>query len=366
MLSLHVAELVVSFSVSYLAVRALDPIARRFGLLDHPHGRKDHALPTPVTGGLAVMLGVLATLPLLLPLSSAMIGFCLGATLLLVVGVLDDLHDLPWPLRIGAQCTAALILVHVGGVRAEHVGPLVGGTSIALGDFSVPFTVFITVGIINAVNMADGADGLAGSLTLVALVMLAAASMAAGNGGLFGHILPLIGAVAGFLMMNMRHPWQPRARAFLGNSGSAIIGFTLAWLAIHVSHSPGHPVSSILGPWLLAPPLIDCIVLMTRRLREGRSPFSADRGHMHHLLLDAGFPPSQVALLLAALSLLLGSLASVALYLDVPPPMLVVTFLGLIAAYYGFTLDRERAVLMLSSLRERTPASADEDLSVTD
>ena len=362
MWNIYLKAFFVSFSLAWLAVRALDPLARRIGLLDHPRGRKDHALPTPVTGGVAVMLGVFGTLPLLMPLSNAMIGFCLGAGLLLVVGVLDDLHDLPWLPRIAAQCTAALILVHVGGVRADHVGPLIGSTSIGLGSFSVPFTVFITVGIINAVNMADGADGLAGSLTLVALVMLAAASLVAGNQHLFAHIVPLIGAVAGFLMLNMRHPWQPRARAFLGNSGSAIIGFTLAWLAIHVSHSPGHPVSSILGPWLLAPPLIDCIVLITRRLREGRSPFSADRGHMHHLLLDAGFPPSQVALGLAGLSLLLGSLASCALYLGVPPSLLVFAFLGLIGAYHVFTLDRARAVRTLAGLRARIPRSASEKL----
>lgn len=361
MLGRYATELVISFAVSYLAVRFLDPIVRRYGWLDRPRGRKDHADPTPVTGGLAITLGVLAVLPLLRPLpGGALVAFCLGALVLLVTGVLDDLYDLPWIPRVVAQCVAALILVYVGGVRAEHIGPFDDGTMIALGGLSVPFTVFITVGIINAVNMADGSDGLAGSLALASLLMLAAVSAYAGNDTLVARIVPFIGAVAGFLVMNVRHRWQPHARVFLGNSGSAIIGFTLAWLAIRVSHWPGHPVSSILLPWLMAPMLIDCVALMSRRLLEHRSPFSADRGHMHHLLLDAGYSPSRVAMILAGLSLVLGLAAAIALYLDVRPSVLVVVYLALIAAHYWFTADRTRAVRFLVRLRTGAADDADE------
>lgn len=362
MLGRYATELVISFAVSYLAVRFLDPIVRRYGWLDHPRGRKDHAHPTPVTGGLAIILGVLAVMPMLRPLpeGALVVTFCLGALLLLVTGGLDDLYDLPWIPRVAAQCVAALILVYIGGVRAEHIGPFDDGTMIALGNLSVPFTVFITVGIINAVNMADGSDGLAGSLALTSLLMLAAASAYAGNDTLIGRIVPFIGAVAGFLVMNVRHRWQPHARVFLGNSGSAIIGFTLAWLAIRVSHTPGHPVSSILVPWLMAPALIDCVTLMGRRLLEHRSPFSADRGHMHHLLLDAGYSPSQVARILAGLSLALGLAAAKALYLNVRPSLLVVAFVALIAAHYWFTADRTRAVRFLALLRTGAADAADD------
>lgn len=352
---LYAAELLVSFVVAWSAVRMLDPLARRWGLLDHPRGRKDHAQPTPVTGGPAVMLGVLAALPLMAPFSNAVVAFCLGGMLLLVVGIVDDLYDLPWKPRVLAQCAAALIMVYVGGVRIEHIGPLFGHESLEVGWLSVPFTVFVTVGIINAINMADGSDGLAGTLVLVALAMLAAVCVVAGNDMLFGRILPLIGAVTGFLALNMRHPWQARARAFLGNSGSAVLGFFVAWLTVRVSHFPGHPVSSILLPWLVALPLIDCLVLMTRRVREGRSPFSADRNHMHHLMLDAGFTPTQAALLLGTVSVAFGAMAATALRADVPPMLLVIAFVLLIGVHYRMTADRDRAVALLRRMR-RMPA----------
>jgi UDP-GlcNAc:undecaprenyl-phosphate GlcNAc-1-phosphate transferase len=351
----YAAELLVSFVVAYVAVRLLDPVARRWGLLDHPRGRKDHALPTPVTGGPAVMLGILATLPLMAPMSRTVLAFCLGALLLLLVGIIDDRRDLPWKPRVLAQCAAALVMVYVGDVRILHIGPLFGHESLEVGWLSVPFTVFVTVGIINAIKMADGSDGLAGTLVLVALAMLAAVCVVAGNDVVFRRILPLIGAVTGFLALNMRHPWQPRARAFLGNSGSAVLGFFIAWLTVRVSHFPGHPVSSILLPWLVALPLIDCLVLMTRRVREGRSPFSADRNHMHHLMLDAGFTPTQAALLLGTVSLAFGAMAATALRAQVPPMLLVVAFVALIGVHYRMTANREWAVALLRRMR-RMPA----------
>jgi UDP-GlcNAc:undecaprenyl-phosphate GlcNAc-1-phosphate transferase len=288
-------------------------------------------------------------------MSRTILAFCLGALLLLLVGIIDDRRDLPWKPRVLAQCAAALVMVYVGDVRILHIGPLFGHESLEVGWLSVPFTVFVTVGIINAINMADGSDGLAGTLVLVALAMLAAVCVVAGNDVVFRRILPLIGAVTGFLALNMRHPWQPRARAFLGNSGSAVLGFFIAWLTVRVSHFPGHPVSSILLPWLVALPLIDCLVLMTRRVREGRSPFSADRNHMHHLMLDAGFTPTQAALLLGTVSLAFGAMAATALRAQVPPMLLVVAFVVLIGVHYRMTANREWAVALLRRMR-RMPA----------
>jgi UDP-GlcNAc:undecaprenyl-phosphate GlcNAc-1-phosphate transferase len=350
--SFHTAtEFVVSFGAATIAVLVLNPVARRLGWVDRPHGRKDHEVATPVTGGLAISIGVLLALPMGMTVPDAFYAFCLGSLVLLVVGILDDLRDLPWSLRLLAQCGAALIMVYMGNVRAEYIGLPGDPASIDLGILTVPFTVFITLGIINAVNMADGADGVASGVTLVSLALLGFVCVRVGNYELLDRIVILAGAVAGFFVMNMRNPWQPRAQAFLGNSGSTIIGLAITWLTVRISHTSGHPVSSILGPWLVAPPLIDCVVLMLRRVRQRRSPFSADRNHMHHLLLDAGFSPSQVALLLGGLTATLGMAAMGAIYEHVPQIVLVLVFLVLIGAYYMFTSDRERAVRSLNRLR---------------
>jgi UDP-GlcNAc:undecaprenyl-phosphate GlcNAc-1-phosphate transferase len=352
MSSFHTAaEFVVSFGAATIAVLALNPLARRLGWVDRPHGRKDHEVATPVTGGLAISIGVLLALPLGMTVPDAFYAFCLGSLVLLVVGILDDLLDLSWSFRLLAQCGAALIMVYLGNVRAEYIGLPGDPASIDLGILTVPFTVFITIGIINAINMADGADGVAGGVTLVSLAMLGFVCERVGNYELLDRIVILAGAIAGFFVMNMRHPWQPRAQAFLGNSGSTIIGLAITWLTVRISHTAGHPVSSILGPWLVALPLIDCVVLMLRRVRQHRSPFSADRNHMHHLLLDAGFSPSQVALLLAGLTALFGMSAMAAIYVHVPQIVLVLVFLMLIGAHYVFTGDRDRAVRTLYRLR---------------
>jgi len=222
---------------------------------------------------------------------------------------------------------------------------------------AVPFTVFITLGVINAINMADGCDGLAGGVALVTLALIGLTCVHVGNYAVFDRVLILGGAVAGFLVMNMRHPWQPRARVFLGNSGSTIIGLAITWLAVRVSHTAGHPVSSILVPWLVAPPLIDCVVLMFRRAAQKSSPFAADNGHLHHLLLDAGFTPAGVALTLMALTAALGLAAMIALRLHVPQAMMVAVFLLLIVGYYFFSRDRGHAVRRLTWLRQSFEAA---------
>ncbi len=335
-----------------LLVWMLHPFAYRHGLLDMPAGRKDHAYPTPVTGGLAIAAAVFVTLFAVNEYSAMIAAFTAASMLLIVVGLLDDAYDLRWWWRILSQISAGLIMVYWGGVRVDYVGPVFTDAPIVLGAWAVPFTLFATVGLINAVNMCDGADGLAGSLCLVALLMLGAAALYAGNHQLFAWLLPIISAIAVFLMFNMRFPWQRRAKVFLGNAGSAFLGLTIAWVAFRLTQNTSHPVSPVLAPWLLAVPLIDCLVLIVRRLKLGRSPFHADRDHLHHLLLDAGFKPTQVAVGLALVSLLLGSIAALVLRTKLGNEThLVIGFVALTVGYYWLTSQRLRAVQTFERLR---------------
>jgi UDP-GlcNAc:undecaprenyl-phosphate GlcNAc-1-phosphate transferase len=321
------------------------PAARRFGMVDHPGGRKDHVGSIPVIGGLAIFLAVLVSyLAFETGMSRATVAFVGCALLMVAVGQLDDHRDLHWSWRIGAQSVAALVMIYVAGVEATNLHDVFGFTGSNIGLFSVPFTVFIVVGVINALNMSDGVDGLAGTLSLVSLMLFTGFALYAGDIMLAERLLALGAAVVGFLLWNFRLPWQPRARVFLGNGGSMLLGFVIAWASVRLTQNPVHPVSPVLGPWTLALPLIDCVSLMFRRWREGRSPFSADRHHMHHMLLDAGFKPTAVVLLLGGLSLALGAGAAIAVKLGVYRPLMVVVFLMLLAAWYVFSSDYERAV----------------------
>ena len=296
----------LALATTSLILWLLQPVARRLNLLDHPAGRKDHLAATPVTGGLAILIGCVVSFFAVQTSSYSILAFCGAGLLLVIVGVYDDLHDIRWYWRILAQAVAALIIIYGGGVRVEQIGPVFGLGEMSLGWLSVPFTVFATIGLINAMNMIDGADGLAGLLGLAALAMLAAASIYAGNTLLAERTSVLCGALAGFLAWNIRLPWRPRAKVFLGNAGSALLGLVIAWVAFRLTQNPGHPVNPVLALWLLPIPVMDCLVLIVRRLQAGRSPFSAGRDHIHHLMQEAGFGPTRSALWLALFSLCCG------------------------------------------------------------
>ena len=347
---------VIPFLVVLLGLSLFNPLARRFGWLDHPQGRKDHVSSTPLTGGLAVALGMFAALLIDNTQFQLMFPLCMGALLLLTIGIADDVRDLPWTPRLLAQIGAAAILIYFGGVRARYIGLPGSPAAIDLQPVSAAFTVFITVGVINAVNMADGCDGVVACVTLACLLLFGCVVAFAGNDVLLQSIFGLCGAIGGFFMLNMRFPWQRHARAFLGDSGTGVIGLAIAWVSIESSQTPSFPVSSVLAPWLLAPPLIDCVTSIARRIAHGQSPFYADRDHLHYFLLDAGCSPGQVASIIGGLTLLLGSIALLATYLNTPSSAMVAAFIALIVAYYIFTMDRPRCIRRLRGLLRKTAA----------
>jgi len=335
----------------FVSIPLLAPLAVRFGLVDRPAGRKQHEVVTPVHGGLCILAGMVVTAAIFHDInSSAALAFYAAGGLLLFVGITDDVRDLNWKLRIAAQVLAALAMMYLGGVSVQQLSDVVGVKGFVLGWLALPVTVFVVVGMINALNMADGIDGLAGSQALVSVLLFFCFALYAGNHLAAERLLAIAGALVGFLAWNLRRPGMSRAEVFLGDAGSTLLGFVIAWTAVRLSQNPEHPVSPVLGPWTIALPLIDCCSLILRRWRQGRSPFSADREHLHHLLLDAGYTPTAIALGAALVSLLLGLGAAVALKLGIYRPLLVVLFFALIGVHYRFTADRERAVAFLRRL----------------
>jgi UDP-GlcNAc:undecaprenyl-phosphate GlcNAc-1-phosphate transferase len=339
-------------ATTWLLVWLFKPMAFRLSLLDHPRGRKGHEAATPVTGGVAMALGaVVGGAVTVHTASPALTTLVFGMALLLVLGLLDDLHDIRWWWRIVAQVATSLILYYEGGVRVEQLGDALGFPHHTLGPLSLPLTVVATVGVINAINLIDGVDGLAGTLSLAALVMFCAAALYAGNAVLAGQLLVLAGAVAGFLAWNFRIPGRARATAFMGNSGSALLGLAIAWACFRLTQNPGHPVSPVLALWLLPVPVMDCLVLIVRRLREGRSPFSAGRDHIHHYLSDAAFGPLGICVALGSFSLVVGLAAGQAMRMDVPNVLILAAFVAMCVGWYALSAHRTRAVRLFARLR---------------
>ena len=253
---LNTLAALVAFTVTALLIAALLPVASRLKLVDLPQGRKDHAQPTPVVGGVAMLAGSAVAMQLVPGQNPSLWAFLSAACVTVAVGMYDDRNDLRWFWRLGVHTLAALLVVYWGGVRVQQVGPLLGVQSTGLGFLSVPFTVFATVGLINAMNMIDGSDGLAGSLAFAALAMLSVAALYAGNPLMADRTLVVAAAVAGFLFWNLRFPWRNRARTFMGDAGSGFLGMVIAWVAFRLTQNPGHPVSPVLALWLLPIPVL--------------------------------------------------------------------------------------------------------------
>jgi UDP-GlcNAc:undecaprenyl-phosphate GlcNAc-1-phosphate transferase len=330
MTEVHLISYVVSFCVVIAVVLLFRKPAARLGLIDMPGGRKEHNGATPVIGGIAMfiafMLGVFAYEE---PLTEFYALFA-GLLTLVLIGLLDDLHDLSARSRFVAQISAALLMTTWGGVVLEDLGNLFGGGSIHLQDWAIPFTVFAVIGIINAFNMIDGADGLAGGVSLVALGLFGSVALIVGMVLHATLIFTLAGAVLGFLVFNMRSPWRKQASIFMGDAGSMMLGFALVWFAVDLSRI----ITPVAVAWIFSIPLMDTVSCMLRRILKGLSPFSADREHLHHVLMRAGLSVSGAVWLIILISFLMGLVGLASWHYEVPEYVMFYAFMLLFAGYY--------------------------------
>jgi|GEM_PF-2143684 len=295
--------LFLSFCLSAAFVACLIPIGNQFGLIDVPSAHRAHQHATPLVGGIAMYCAIVASSGLLHGIYGFGFsdGLLFACGLLVLMGALDDRHHLNVKIRLVVQMSAALLVIHFDGAVIRSLGPLFNDYPLDLGIFSVPFTVFSMVGAVNAMNMMDGLDGLAGMMALAVFLLMAVVAALAGLTQLLLLLFCLVGVTAGFLVYNFRFDSNKSASVFMGDAGSTLLGFLIAVLLVDLSHNSAdyfHPVTAL---WLFALPLYDTLGVMARRMWLQRSPFKADRNHLHHILLDAGLRVRDVVLILFAL-----------------------------------------------------------------
>lgn len=327
---------VTVFVLTLLLIYWLRPVAHRFGLLDIPTERKNHGHHVPVIGGIAMVACFIGLLPFLstLPANAFYLGIALS--LICVTGVFDDLHDVSAKQKLLLQIVAALILATLGGVCVENLGNLFGLGQLHTGPLRVVFTIICVCGVINAFNMTDGVDGLAGSVALVACGWFALLAWLTGAVAIQALIMLLAGAIGGFLVFNLRSPWRSRASVFMGDAGSMSLGLLLTYFAVELSGHKGSQVTPITVVWVIALPLIDMACVMGRRIRRGVSPFAPGHEHLHYRLLLAGYSVNQTVGIKAGLSALLGGIGVAAWALQVPEYVMFYAFLALLGCYcYG-------------------------------
>lgn len=343
------------------------PWAIRFGLVDRPRGRRQHKHAVPLTGGFAIFaafaLVYLASAPRIEP--SMLYSLLLPAGLLLVAGILDDLFELSAIVKLLFQVTAVLIAVLLGDLRIESLGNLFGGGEILLGAWAVPFTVFAIVGVINAVNMIDGMDGLAAMLVIAALGWLAVSALSIGAMGEITLMVILAGAVIGFLVFNFRLPWRQQAEVFMGDSGSAVLGFLLAWFAVKLSQGTGSALYPISAVWILGLPIMDAVALILRRPLHGRSPMAGARDHVHHVLFGSGLCYRATVSTLVLCSAMCGAIGVYGSLFRVPEYFLFAILLSVFGVHLVYTelrsrgrLGRRRGLVLVAGARPEREDSA--------
>ncbi|MFZ0255155.1 MAG: undecaprenyl/decaprenyl-phosphate alpha-N-acetylglucosaminyl 1-phosphate transferase [Gammaproteobacteria bacterium] len=325
---------------AFMATSALiyftSPRAARVGLLDRPSDRKQHEGEIPLVGGIAIFLGFCLALFASRTQPPSFFGFAIPGLFLLLWGVIDDLRALHWRSRFAVQVVAGLMMTLWGGEVISSLGALVfTDTALTLGLLSVPFTIICVVGMINAINMSDGIDGLAGALTLVAIGgYLLVAGFSGGYARSFHALLLLALSVLAFMAFNMGLPWRKRAVVFLGNGGSMFLGFALTWFAVHLSQGEHAAMTPVTALWLIALPFYDMTATMLRRIWKGCSPFVGDREHLHHAFLLGGFSPIHVVMILSGLAILLAGIGLGGFYLEVAENVMFMGFLALFSLYF--------------------------------
>lgn len=281
---------ITAFVVTLLAIPPIISLIKRYGLFDMPNARKEHINPVPTMGGIAIVGGMMFSLVLWFPFSYEIgqICFFFAITMLFGLGIMDDLKDLSAKYKFIIQIGLAA-LIALSGIRIYSFDGLFGIGELPLSS-QYTFTILAIVGITNAFNLVDGIDGLAGGIGFMSLVTVGMFLTISGDINTALVAFALAGGILAFLYFN----FNP-ARIFMGDTGSLVLGFVIAVLCIRllqvnafnatplIEHAPVF----VLGIVLI--PVFDTLRVFAIRIWKGKSPFEADRTHIHHLLTNAGF-----------------------------------------------------------------------------
>ena len=331
--------LVAALILSFAATPAVKLFAQFVGAIDVPKdARRIHKQPLPRLGGLAIFIGFILSVVLLADIDRQVQGILLGAVIIVTLGVIDDIIQLPALAKFFVQIIAALVAVYHGVVIEVLSNPIVFSESeyVSFGLFSIPVTVLWIVAITNSVNLIDGLDGLAVGVSTISSVVMLVIAMMVPDENVAVIMAALAGACLGFLPYN----FNP-AKIFMGDTGALLLGYVLATISI-LGLFKFYAVVSFAAPFLvLGLPLFDTAFAFLRRLLSGKNPMSPDRGHLHHRLIDMGMSQKRAVAILYTVSGLLG-LGAVFMTTSAEIRVVVLAATILVAAGFVIFLYRHR------------------------
>lgn len=310
-----IAAMLLAFTMALVLTPWVKSRALAWGAVDKPDQRKVHSKTMPRMGGVAVYLAFVAGSLLALPLGLPLMGLLLGATMITLLGIVDDIRGMsPWIKLLGQMASAAMVIPF--GIRVEFITNPLNGDLIYLGAAAIPLTVFWLVAVINAINLIDGLDGLAGGVACIASLTMAAVAWTQlavlglpGQGDVIVLSLILAASLLGFLKHNF-HP----ATIFLGDSGSMLLGYSLGIISVLGLTKSATAISVLVPIVILGLPLLDTTFAVLRRFVGHKPIFYPDREHLHHQLMARGFSHRKAVVTMYALSILMG-ISAVALNL---------------------------------------------------
>lgn len=281
---------VTAFVITLIFIPPVISFVKRFKLFDRPGARKEHQEPTPTFGGLAIFAGMMISLLLWFSFTGhmAVITFFFSMLVLLGMGIMDDLKDLSASYKLVVEIALAT-LITISGIRITGFGGLFGIHELSI-SAQYTFTVLAIVGITNAFNLIDGIDGLAGGLGFMSLITLGIFLTLSRDYNYALIAFALAGALLAFLYFNLNP-----ARIFMGDTGSLLLGFVVAVLCVQlikinsITATPIVPKIHMFTLGIVLIPVFDTLRVFGVRIWKGRSPFSADKTHIHHFVINEGF-----------------------------------------------------------------------------
>ena len=298
MLSVYGFPFLLAMFVSYVLTPYIKKLAFKIGAVDKPDMRKVHKRIMPRLGGLAIYIAFVIACLASMELTMDLVGILIGGTMITVLGVLDDVYQLPAKVKLLGQIAAACVLV-LFDIRIEWVNNPLGGF-FYLDMLSIPFTILWVISFTNVVNLIDGLDGLAAGVSAIAslTVILVAIQM-----GYF-HVALLTAALAGAIIGFIRYNFNP-ATIFMGDTGSMFLGYMLAAISIYGAVKTATTIALIVPAIALGLPILDTAFAIMRRYVNGKPIFQPDKGHLHHRLLDTGMSHKEVVLFMYGITAIL-------------------------------------------------------------
>lgn len=293
----------VAFTIALITAYFITPyvknLAIKAGAMDAPDGRKVHTKPIPRMGGLAIYVGFVLAVFASMHITRDILGLLVGGTVILAVGIIDDMYQLPAKVKLFWQIVAAFVLI-IFDIKIEWItNPF--GEMLFAGYFSIPLTLFWVVAMTNTVNLIDGLDGLAAGVSIIASVTILLVSLQQG----LVLMAVLLAALAGGALGFMKYNFNP-ATIFMGDTGSMFLGYMLAAISVLGTFKSAATIALFVPIVALGLPIMDTAFAIIRRYNNGQPIFKPDKGHLHHRLLAMGLSQKQAVLLMYVISACLG------------------------------------------------------------